>query len=114
MKIGQLIRDIRTADRIKLDDLAERVGLSSSTISRIERTEDNKLSLAEADSIFKALGLPLELVTLCFKPLEEIVPEDATPAHAHGERAEGSEGGSQAPTSRQEKSRVGTYSVNTR
>lgn len=65
MKIGLAIRTLRRHRRHTLVALATHVGITPSTLSRIETEVDKKISLQDAISLCKALDVTLEhLVTL--------------------------------------------------
>ena len=58
MKIGRIIRNLRLAKNIKLQQLAEMTGISIGGLSQIERDLSNP-SLAALVRIAKALEVPI-------------------------------------------------------
>lgn len=80
MDVGRSIRMLRVARGMKQGELAERVGVSISCISKLERDKCS-VSLKTAQSL--AAALDLDLVSLVYLMLDEAETHDLAP-EIHG------------------------------
>lgn len=69
MKLSTLVRNARAAQRVNLRDLADRVGVSASFLSRIERGEHVRISARRLERLAEALTLPNDEVFRCARRL---------------------------------------------
>ncbi|HZY17734.1 MAG TPA: XRE family transcriptional regulator [Ramlibacter sp.] len=76
-RIGQRIRELRAAQALSLDALADRSGVSRSNISLIERGESSATAVV-LDKITAALGVPLASL---FQPGEGAEPPSPMAGH---------------------------------
>jgi transcriptional regulator with XRE-family HTH domain len=62
MRLGAAVRRVRQAHGWRQADVAVRAGISDSTISRIERGDIDKISVATVRALANALGMRVDLV----------------------------------------------------
>ena len=60
-EIGEKIKEYRKLNKLTQDDLAKKVGITRQTLSKLEKGEIPKISLATFIKILDALKLELEI-----------------------------------------------------